>query len=324
MHQHGQPTPVTAPNPYQPSRIFKNLPVTDEINTAFTDFLIQEKLPPSFLEKLHAYYLPLSHTVHSWQSALGAPLILGINGAQGTGKSTLAAALSLALEKIHKLRTTVISIDDLYLPRSDRQALSREIHPLLATRGVPGTHDVALGSRILAELLAGNPCSIPRFDKSCDDRAPESQWTRIEHPVDVIIFEGWCIGAMPESPAALTSPINDLEATEDPHAIWRTFVNDSLAGPYARLFSSIHKLVMLCPPGFECIRDWRGEQEEKLRQRFLSRGEALPSGVMNDEQLGRFIMHYERLTRWMLREMPTRADVVFSMNSDRAIIDSTP
>ena len=310
-------------NPPQPRRTSKNLPVTDETNTAFTDFLIQEKLPPSFLEKLHRHYLPLSHTVHSWQAALGAPLVLGINGAQGTGKSTLAAALSLALEKIHHLRTTVISIDDLYLPLADRQALSREIHPLLATRGVPGTHDTTLGTTILADLLAGNSCSIPRFDKSCDDRASESRWTRIEHPVDVIIFEGWCIGAVPESSEALADPINSLEASEDPHAVWRTFVNDSLAGPYTRLFSSIHKLIMLCPPGFECIRDWRGEQEEKLRQRFLSRGEAIPEGVMNDEQLGRFIMHYERLTRWMLREMPTRADVVFAMDSDRAIIGPT-
>ena len=100
-------------------------------------------------------------------------------------------------------------------------------------------------------------------------------------------------------------------------------MNESLAGPYARLFSSIHKLVMLCPPGFECIRQWRGEQEEKLRQRFLSRGEALPSGIMNDEELGRFIMHYERLTRWMIREMPARADVVFAMNPDRSIVQDS-
>ena len=296
--------------------------LTDEIKAVFAKFLAQEKLPPSFLGKLDDFYLPLASSVHSWLSELQGPFVLGINGAQGTGKSTLAAALSLALEKIHQLRTTVISIDDLYLTRADRQTLSLEVHPLLATRGVPGTHDVIFGTDILADLLAENPRMIPRFDKSCDDRAPETQWTHIEHPVDVILFEGWCVGAIPESTEALTDPINSLEASEDPEAVWRTYVNESLAGPYARLFSSIHKLIMLCPPGFECVRDWRGEQEQKLRQRFLSRGEALPAGVMNDGELGRFIMHNERLTRWMIREMPARADVVFAMNSDRSIVES--
>ncbi len=294
--------------------------MTDEIQAIFNDFLVQEDLPPSFLAKLNDSYLPLARSVCDWRAELASPLVLGINGAQGTGKSTLAGALALALEKIHQLRTAVISIDDLYLPRAARQALSREIHPLLVTRGVPGTHDVALGTTLMAGLLAGNPCSIPRFDKSCDDRAPLDQWTHVETPVDVILFEGWCVGAIPEPAAALASPVNALEAAEDPHAVWRTFANEALAGPYARLFSTMHRLVMLCPPGFECIRDWRGGQEEKLRQRFLSCGEALPAGVMNEEQLARFIMHYERLTRWMLREMPARADVVFAMNRDRAIM----
>lgn len=297
--------------------------MTDEIKTIFADFLVQERLPPSFHEKLKHFYLPLAGSVHSWHSAHQAPLVLGINGAQGTGKSTLAGALSLALEKIHHLSTTVISIDDLYLTRADRQTLARDIHPLLATRGVPGTHDVALGNWIIADLLAGNPCRIPRFDKSRDDRAPDSQWTHIESPVDVILFEGWCVGAIPEPVEALAVPANPLEASEDPQAVWRTYVNDALAGPYARLFSSIHKLVMLCPPGFECIRDWRGEQEEKLRQRFLSRGETLPAGVMGDDELARFIMHYERITRWMIHEMPSRADLVFAMNPDRSIVKNS-
>ncbi len=298
--------------------------MTDETRKVFQDFLFQEKLPLSFLGKLNDFYLPLARSIQSWQAELRAPILVGINGAQGTGKSTLAGTLSLALREIHHLETVVISIDDLYLTLEQRRKLLREIHPLLATRGVPGTHDVALGCKILPDLLAGKPCAIPRFDKSHDDRAPGARWTRINDPVDVILLEGWCVGATPETATALVRPINELEAREDADGRWRTFVNDSLAGPYARLFGLIHKLVMLLPPGFECIREWRGEQEEKLRQCFVSRGEPLPAGVMNDEALNRFIMHYERLSRWMFEEMPARADLVFTMNREREIIETRP
>ncbi|MGD7654744.1 MAG: kinase [Verrucomicrobiales bacterium] len=295
----------------------------ETIESIFGSFMREERLPPVFLEKLCDHYVPLAEQVAEWRRGKPAgPLLLGVNGAQGTGKSTLAGALALALEEMHGMSVAVVSIDDLYLTKSDREELAARVHPLLVTRGVPGTHDVALGCSVLDALSSGEPCAVPRFEKARDDRAARSDWTEVSEPVDVIIFEGWCVGARAQDESELAEPVNALERDEDADGVWRRYVNDALAGPYVGLFGRFDRLVMLCPPGFECIRDWRGEQEEKLRQKFLTKGEPLPEGVMDEAGLLRFISHYERMTRWMLEEMPGRADVVFMMNRERDIVES--
>jgi D-glycerate 3-kinase len=237
------------------------------------------------------------------------PLILGLCGAQGSGKSTIAARLAKQVE-----RSAILSLDDLYLTRVERQRLARAVHPLFATRGVPGTHDVTLGVETIAAIVRGEAVPLPRFDKAIDDRAPPSAWPRAPEGCQLLILEGWCVGARAQDAAALVAPINMLEAAEDADGTWRRHVNAALATDYPRLFAPIGPLVLLVPPDWSTVLRWRTQQEEALRR---TRGPG--AGVMDDMQLARFVSHYERLTRHIWAEMPGRADLCLTLAEDRTL-----
>lgn len=271
-------------------------------------FIARENLSADFAETARAICGPLVDRI------VAAPrrepgLVVGICGAQGSGKSTLSAVTQEWLRR-RGLKVALLSLDDIYLTREERAALAREVHPLLATRGVPGTHDAALGERVLASLARPGQTAIPSFDKGLDDRRPEIDWPRFEGPADVILFEGWCVGARPQAAKDLAAPINTLEAEHDADGVWRAYVNAALADPYRRLFGRIDILVMLQAPSFDVVLGWRQEQEAKLRQRAGGRG-------MNESQVAAFVAHYERLTRHILAEMPGRADVVVRLDAER-------
>ena len=291
----------------------------DELLLAFRLILEQEALPGEggLLPLFDTLYLPMAHWVAQLQQR--RPLLLGINGAQGSGKSTLTKILQTLLEKGFSKRVVSLSIDDLYLTRAEREQLARDVHPLLITRGVPGTHDVAIAKDVLSRLKQGvrQRITLPVFDKAHDDRADEALWQQIEGPVDVIIFEGWCVGAVAEDSQALEKPINRLEAEEDPQRVWRTYVNEQLEGPYREIFALIDILIMMKIPAMENVFEWRSLQEEKLRA--SRQDEASATRIMSEAELQRFIMHYERITRHSLEEMPERADVVLELNSDHQI-----
>lgn len=229
------------------------------------------------------------------------PFVLGICGAQGSGKSTVAAALAEQL-RAQGLRCAALSLDDLYLDGAARQALADEVHPLLRTRGVPGTHDVALGLRVIAALGHAEPAAIPRFDKKRDEPG-ESE--RFEGPADVVIFEGWCVGARPQTPDDLAVPVNALEQTHDLDGTWRRYVNDQLSGPYRALFGRIDMLVLLAAPQFEIVADWRIEQERNA------------SGPMSDEAIRAFVQHYQRITQDLLRRGSGWADLTIRLDPNR-------
>lgn len=246
-----------------------------------------------------------------WADGRATPLVVGLCGAQGSGKSTLATALAAGL-RARGIATVVLALDDYYLPRSAREALARSVHPLLATRGVPGTHDVNLLARVLAQVDAGHACLGPRFDKATDDRVPEAQWQRIEASLRVVLFEGWCVGAHAQASAALVEPVNALEREEDPQGTWRRYVNAQMEGPYQRLHARLDRLVLLAVPGMDAVLEWRTQQERELAQARAASGGAA-TGVMDASQLRRFIAHYERITRHVLSEMPARADAVIDV-----------
>jgi D-glycerate 3-kinase len=207
------------------------------------------------------------------------------------------------------LSCAILSLDDLYLPGAARRRLAAEVHPLLATRGPPGTHDVALGVATLDALAQAGSAALPRFDKAADEPHPRVAWPVVAAPADVVIFEGWCVGARPQGPEALAAPVNALERDEDPDGHWRTFVDTALAGAYPPLFERLDRLVLLAAPAFEVVAGWRAEQEAKLRAR-TGRG-------LGPAEIARFVAHYERLTRWILEEMPGRADLVIPLGADR-------
>lgn len=272
-----------------------------------------EALPDGFAAEVERLHAPLAARIAA--VAMGAAFGVGICGPQGCGKSTAALVLSRLLEA-RGLRVAILSLDDLYLPIEDRQALAREVHPLLRTRGVPGTHDVALGLKVLDGLAGDGPTALPRFDKAADTRAPVEAWPVVEGPVDVVLFEGWCVGARPQPDKALRKPVNALERDRDPDGVWRAHVNAALAGPYRALFARIDLLVQFLAPDFETVLAWRQEQERKLRDRLAAAGQA-GAQVMDDAQVADFVQHYERLTRHIAAEMPARADLVIRLDADR-------
>lgn len=270
--------------------------------------IAEEALPADYREIVERHWQPLAGEI-ARRFAERGPVVVGINGAQGSGKSTLCRFLEVLLAQ-RGLRAATLSIDDLYLTRAERARLAREVHPLLATRGVPGTHDVALGMAIIDAFREGGDLDLPRFDKAVDDRAARTE--HLAGPLDVLLFEGWCVGAAPQNEASLAEPVNALEAEEDVEGTWRAFVNRALRESYAMLFGRIDFLVMLKVEGFERVRANRLLQERKLAASH-------PGGtaIMDEAALDRFLMHYERLTRWMLEEMPARADVVIPIARDR-------
>jgi len=273
-----------------------------------------EQLPESYGADVAEYLVPLAKRIHELHEQQAMPVIVGINGAQGSGKTTVTLFLAECLRRDFGLSVATLSLDDLYLGKADREKLAQEEHPLFATRGVPGTHDVALGQRLMRELTEQSQkraVSLPVFDKATDDQLPRSEWRSVEAPVDVVLFEGWCVGARPQRDADLREPINALEARDDIDGRWRSFVNWSLKDDYAELFSQLDALVMLRIPSFEKVLEWRGLQERKMA------GEP----AMDKSELRRFIMHFERLTRHMLARMPDYANTVIDLDDSHRMVE---
>jgi D-glycerate 3-kinase len=294
----------------------KGTPASEKLLYAISQYLQQENVHEAMSQHIEAIYLPMA----SWlanKHKHSQPLVIGINGAQGSGKSTLAGLLQIIFEQGYGLKVARLSIDDLYLGKRARKMLAAKTHPLLITRGVPGTHDIDKGLALFEKLTSQHQrnVSIPKFDKAIDDYSPPAQWETVTTPIDIILFEGWCVGAKPQSIAQLQDPVNELEAEEDPDCLWRTYVNKQLAGNYQILFKQIDVLMMLKVPSMKQVTQWRGLQERQLKA-------AIKSGAvtsMEQATLRRFIMHYERLTRHQLHEVPERADAILSLDQNHQI-----
>ena len=305
-----------------------------KLETTINQLVAQEQLPAEYAKSIHRYFVPLSQRIATKRLASKVPIVIGINGAQGTGKSTLSVVLSQLLA-VENLRTAVISIDDLYLTRAEREQLSRTVHPLLKTRGVPGTHDIVLGQRLIAQLKSAHENTetpIVRFNKAADDRCEPEDWTQHSGAVDIIILEGWCVGARPCDLSG--EPMNLLEQEQDSDGKWRQFVQTQLEGDYQALFGRLDMLIMLKAPSMECIVQWRTLQEQKLAQKMGNKAlesknplnigatSAPNKGIMSEQELLWFVMHYERLTRIMLDTLPAFADVVYAIDAQHNIVDA--
>ena len=244
----------------------------------------------------------------------GRPPVFAIAGLQGTGKSTLAAQMQ-ALGAARGKRVVVLSIDDFYLTRGERLALGRRMHPLLATRGPPGTHDVALACATidaLRSLRPGGVARLPRFDKIADRRLPPSRWTPVRARPDLVVFEGWFLAVPPEDEAALRRPLNALERDEDPDGTWRRYCNDALAG-YAPLWQRLDYLLFLQGPGFAQVPAWRWQQEQTLQAKHPHRR------AMTRAQVERFVLFFERVSRHAWRVLPALADATVRIDARRRL-----
>lgn len=290
----------------------------DLFNEQFSDtldtFIINEGLDSDFRKSFKSTYVQLAYWITHKQTT--GSVVFGVNGAQGSGKSTLCKLLSLILREVFNKSVLHLSIDDLYLSHEARIHLSNELHPLLKVRGVPGTHNAQLGIDILDNIKShsNKRIKVPVFNKVTDDLLPENQWPTISDNIDMVLFEGWCVASKPQSDKELQQSVNELEEKEDSDLSWRSYVNNQLSGSYADLFSHIDQLIMLKVPDMESVFEWRSLQEKKLAESNLNIGVS-EKIIMSDKDIKRFIMFFERLTLACLNEMPGRADVVLNLDN---------
>jgi len=245
--------------------------------------------------------------VSDWRSR--RPRWVGLSGGQGAGKSTLAHLVVEAGTAIG-FRIAVLSLDDFYLDRAARSALAARVHPLLETRGPPGTHDVEGCEGAMCALLERGEVGVPVFDKGLDDRAGSR---RLRGPFDLVMLEGWCVGARPVERVDLEEPINALESERDPDGRWRRFVNDQLAGAYRQLWDALDELVFLRAPEMAAIRRWRLQQEESRS----------PEQRLSSEEVVRFVQYFERVTLAMARDLPERAKVIVELDDAHRVTGLT-
>lgn len=280
-----------------------------------TEFIQQEHLPVAYQTLATTHFLPVAENLLQQSSRRARPYMIGLNGCQGSGKTTLAKLLIQFFQHQGK-QALSLSLDDFYLTRAERQSLAENIHPLLATRGVPGTHDTGLLMSSLKRLEEQHTgFQIPTFNKATDDRHLPAQWHLIDDPVDIVVFEGWCWGTTHQTRQQLQSPVNELETRRDADGRWRHYVNEQLKTRYEPLYSLMNCWLMLEAPGFDCVYSWRLEQEQKLAQTSAN----TPNKVMTTDEIAEFIQYYQRLTEQTLQTLPARADVVWHLNEHRQI-----
>ena len=241
--------------------------------------------------------------------------VYAIAGLQGSGKSTLSAQLA-TLAARRGLRAVVLSIDDFYLGRRERRALGREVHPLLATRGAPGSHDVPLAMATIDALREGRATKLPRFDKIADRRLPPSKWP-LARSANLVLFEGWFQKVPPQREDELAAPLNALERDEDADGTWRRWCNDALARDYPPLWRRIDRMLLLEGPGFEVVPEWRWQQEVTLQAANPDRR------AMSHAQVLRFVQFFERVSRQALRTLPAIADRHVRLDAARRPLDAS-
>ena len=271
-------------------------------------FKNKEKMIKSFL-------IPVSFWI-SRRVNKKKPLIIGLAGGQGSGKTTISSILTLILQKYFKLKVFKVSIDDFYKTRKDRKLLSKNKHPLLMTRGVPGTHDMGLILKFFKKIKSNNfkELKIPKFDKAIDDRYKKGSWYKIKSKPDVVIFEGWCVGAKPQSYSIIKKPINNLEKNEDKHMIWRKHVNNKLKKEYKKIFSKIDQFIFIKIPNFKVVFKWRSLQESKIKKNLN-----INKKIMSRNELKRFIMFYERITLQMIKDLSKSASILMILKKNQEV-----
>ena len=292
----------------------------DNVKEDYFKFLNKEKiLGKSKAEKiknLKKIYIPISFWIENKCKKKGKTLFLGLSGGQGSGKTTVVEILKIILKKYFKRKTHVSSIDDFYKTLEERNKISSTIHPLFKTRGVPGTHDTNLIKKFFYFIKKKKfkKFKLPKFDKSIDDRLKKKYCFNIKEKPEVVILEGWCVGAKPQSNSLLKKPINILEKYEDKDLIWRKYANQKLKKEYKKLFAMIDYLIFMKIPHFNMVFKWRLLQEKKLKK--MSH---IKKKIMSYNKIKRFIMFYQRITLQMLKDMPKIASVVLTLNHKHQI-----
>ena len=291
-----------------------------KVRNDYLNFLSKEKIfdqsREAKIKSLKRTYIPMSFWIEKKYRKKGKTLFLGVSGGQGSGKTTITGILKIILKKFFKREIQVSSIDDFYKTLKERNHMSYKIHNLFRTRGVPGTHDINLLKKFFYNLKKINlkKFKSPKFDKSTDDRFKKRHWNNIKKKPEIVILEGWCIGARPQSNVLIKKPINLLEKKEDKNFIWRKYVNEKLKKEYKSLFAKIDHFIFIKIPNFKMVFKWRLLQEKKLRKKSNS-----SKKLMNYKEIKRFIMFYQRITLQMIKDLSKSASVVMFMKKNHEI-----
>ena len=292
----------------------------DNVKEDYFKFLNKEKiLGKSKAEKIKSLkkiYIPISFWIENKYKKKGETLILGFSGGQGSGKTTVTGILKIILKKFFKRRIHVSSIDDFYKTLVDRNKISNKIHPLLKTRGVPGTHDINL-VKIFFNIIRKKKfkkIKLPRFEKAMDNRLEKKYWFNIKQKPEIVILEGWCVGARPQPNSLIKRPINILEKYEDKNLKWRQYVNEKIKKEYKKLFVMIDHLIFMKIPNFKVVFKWRLQQEKKLKKNSHSNKK-----IMSYNEIKRFIMFYERITLQMMKDLSKSASVLMLLKKNHDI-----
>jgi len=291
-----------------------------KIKSDYLKFLNKEKIysksATTKIEILKKFYIPMSFWIENKYKKKRKTLFLGFSGAQGSGKTTISSILKIILKKFFKRNTYVGSIDDFYKTLRDRNEMSKKIHPLFKTRGVPGTHDTILIKNFFNKIKKKkfSEIKLPKFEKATDDRLKKKYWHTVKSKPEIVILEGWCVGAKPQSNFLIKKPINALEKYEDQNLKWRKYVNEKLKKEYKKLFAMIDYFIFIKIPNFNMVLNRRMLQEKKLKQKKY-----LKSKIMNYNQIKRFIMFYQRITLQMIKNFSKSASVVILLKKNHKI-----
>ncbi len=259
-------------------------------------------------------WLPLAINLAANRQQLKRPLIQGIVGGQGTGKSTLANILKIILKHLG-YHAISISLDDLYKTYSERLLLTEE-DPRLIWRGPPGTHDVKLGLSVLEQLRKADSQTnilIPRFDKSAKKGAGDRTQPEIVQAVDIVLFEGWFVGIRPITPTAFEHQRAPFETEAD--QVFARDMNVRLS-EYLPLWELLDRLILLYPVDYHLSQEWRLQAEHQM----IAAGK---SG-MTDSQIKEFVnyfwksLHPELFIKPLINS-PSYVDLVIEINADQSI-----
>ena len=296
----------------------------DSLDQQFLEtFIQQEGLNDIFRRNVTEYFNAYAHRLAQLAEASSRPIIVGLNGAQGSGKSTLSQYLSQMMPMQLGVDCHVLSIDDFYLSKAKRKKLAASVHPLLAIRGVPGTHDVPRPLDALAGFIepAVQSVMVPIFDKLKDNRTRRVHKIQKSAKPTIVLFEGWCVGVPTQRQLALSVPASSFEFSNDNNGVWRSYVNERLGTDYVDVFKLLDRLSMLKPPCFDAVYDWRVDQEIRLvarrRQEFSS--ESIRG--MSVKEVGEFVENFRRLTCHALEVLPGIANETWELQADRLVLE---
>jgi D-glycerate 3-kinase len=277
---------------------------------------IYNKSKSSKIKNLKKIYIPISFWINNKCKKKGRTLILGLSGSQGSGKTTVTGILQIILKKFFKKNIYIISIDDFYKTLRDRNRMSQQKHSLFKTRGVPGTHDINLIKNFFISVKRKKfkKIKLPKFNKSIDDRSKKNYWHNINKRPEIIILEGWCVGAKPQIISSLRKPVNILERHEDKDLIWRKYANEKLKKEYKEVFAMIDYFIFMKVPNFKIVFKWRLLQESKLRKKLHYKKK-----IMTYSAIKRFIMFYQRITLQMMKDLSKSASIVLLLKKNHEI-----